>query len=192
MYFELIEFCADGLLNRCSTCRLDQRFCPGHIGHIELPIPVYNPLFFSQMYILLRSACLYCYSFRLKALEVHRYVCKLRLLQHGLITECKAIDDLRLANSDGDSENENDEAIEVNKISDSSGIHTDKEKTSKINDADLIRRRNKYVSNAIANAVSSSTGQKTAAVLEERRHLIHEFMKLLLARPKCDNCGMYE
>lgn len=30
----------------CSTCMQDFKSCPGHFGHIDLPLPVYNPLFF--------------------------------------------------------------------------------------------------------------------------------------------------
>lgn len=30
----------------CTTCRLNQSSCPGHFGHIELPVPVFNPLLF--------------------------------------------------------------------------------------------------------------------------------------------------
>lgn len=33
-------------LQVCSTCCQDFRTCPGHLGHVELPLPVYNPLFF--------------------------------------------------------------------------------------------------------------------------------------------------
>ena len=31
---------------RCTTCNLSASHCPGHFGHIELPLPVYNPLIF--------------------------------------------------------------------------------------------------------------------------------------------------
>lgn len=31
---------------RCTTCQLGHNTCPGHFGHIELPVPVYNPLIF--------------------------------------------------------------------------------------------------------------------------------------------------
>ncbi|KAK9471333.1 uncharacterized protein V1510DRAFT_431410 [Dipodascopsis tothii] len=175
----------------CATCRLDQRFCPGHIGHIELPIPVYNPLFFSQLYILLRSTCLYCYSFRLKSLEVHRYACKLRLLQYGLITECKFVDDLRLAKSVDDAADE--EEAEIDAMVDPVGKKgAEKDKAAKAGEADLIRRRNKFVAAAISKAGKAAAYEhKTAAVLEARRTLIHEFMKLLLTRTKCDNCSMF-
>ena len=28
----------------CATCQQQASVCPGHFGHIELPVPVYNPL----------------------------------------------------------------------------------------------------------------------------------------------------
>ena len=31
---------------RCTTCGLLYTHCPGHFGHIELAVPVYNPLVF--------------------------------------------------------------------------------------------------------------------------------------------------
>jgi hypothetical protein len=33
----------------CQTCGLGQT-CPGHMGHITLPLPMYNPVFFSTLY----------------------------------------------------------------------------------------------------------------------------------------------
>lgn len=30
----------------CLTCNLDYLKCPGHFGHIDLALPVYNPIFF--------------------------------------------------------------------------------------------------------------------------------------------------
>ena len=32
---------------KCKTCHLDQEKCPGHFGHIELVIPVFNIQFLS-------------------------------------------------------------------------------------------------------------------------------------------------
>jgi hypothetical protein len=32
---------------RCATCKQAYMSCPGHFGHIELAVPVYNPLVFS-------------------------------------------------------------------------------------------------------------------------------------------------
>ncbi|CAN6630045.1 DNA-directed RNA polymerase I subunit Rpa190p [Trichomonascus vanleenenianus] len=168
------------LKNLCVTCGLDDRFCPGHMGHIELPIPVYNPMFFSQLYVLLRSSCLYCHRFKLRATEVNRFECKLRLLQFGLVFESLELDNIRIGDVE-DSEAE-EEGVGNNGPSDK-----DVE--------DLIRRRNQYVNKAIAKAIaegrSPSTGVQTSSVLETRKQVIHEFYKRLLSRPKCDNCGMF-
>ena len=40
---------------RCSTCGLLYTHCPGHFGHIELAVPVYNPLVFGCAFCLMRS-----------------------------------------------------------------------------------------------------------------------------------------
>eukprot|EP00798_Chlamydomonas_sp_ICE-L_P025177 gene25177-10812_t len=50
----------------CSTCGLNHTNCPGHFGHIDLPLPVYNPLIFGVLYRLLRCCCQHCYHFRHK------------------------------------------------------------------------------------------------------------------------------
>ena len=49
----------------CATCRLTYFTCPGHFGHIELPSPVYHPLFMMNMFNLLRGTCLFCHRFKL-------------------------------------------------------------------------------------------------------------------------------
>jgi len=43
------------------------------MGHIELPVPVYNPLLFADMYRLLRSMCLKCFYFRVEERKVCPY-----------------------------------------------------------------------------------------------------------------------
>jgi DNA-directed RNA polymerase beta' subunit len=55
----------DLMLSSCATCRLDYFTCPGHFGHIELPSPVYHPLFMMNMFNLLRGTCLFCHKFKL-------------------------------------------------------------------------------------------------------------------------------
>uniref|UniRef100_A0A8H7KCP8 DNA-directed RNA polymerase n=1 Tax=Bionectria ochroleuca TaxID=29856 RepID=A0A8H7KCP8_BIOOC len=95
----------------CTTCNLTQANCPGHPGHIQLPVPVYHPVFLDQAYRLLRAACVYCKGFRLPQKDLHKYVCKLRLLQHGFIHEAHEIDsigenELAIEGVPGDSEAE--------------------------------------------------------------------------------------
>ncbi|KAK6205186.1 alpha subunit of RNA polymerase I [Scheffersomyces amazonensis] len=169
------------LRNVCTTCGLDEKFCPGHLGHIELPVPVYNPLFFNQLYIFLRSSCLFCHKFKLNAVEVHKYQCKLKLIQYGLLLECVELENM-LANGGISSNDEEDEADTNNNLD-----HKAKQ--------ELIERRELFVNTSIAKALSegraSEQGIVTATVGEERKATIHEFYKRLLSRPRCDNCGMY-
>lgn len=56
----------------CATCQLSSYQCPGHFGHIELPVPVYHPLFMNQAYGLLRSICMYCHKFKMPEIVVSR------------------------------------------------------------------------------------------------------------------------
>lgn len=168
------------LKNLCATCGLDDRFCPGHIGHIELPLPVYNPLFFAQMYMYLRASCLYCHRFRLKSLEVHLFECKLKLLQHGLVLEAYDITNFTMEDISEDNDEEHKQSDDSKFLQQA---------------ADLRSRREKFVSDSIAKAISEGRttkhGIQTSSILEERKACIKEFYKRLLSRPKCDNCGMY-
>ncbi|PNH12767.1 DNA-directed RNA polymerase I subunit rpa1 [Tetrabaena socialis] len=69
--------------DRCGTCRLGYDRCPGHFGHIELPVPVYNPLVFKVLYKLLRCTCMYCHRFKLAQDTVDSYLAKLERLVRG-------------------------------------------------------------------------------------------------------------
>ncbi|KAF5840614.1 hypothetical protein DUNSADRAFT_16129 [Dunaliella salina] len=76
---------------RCGTCSLPYSMCPGHFGHIELPVPVYNPLIFNNMYKILRQQCHFCYKFRMDREEVARFERKLSLLVSGRLTDAAAL-----------------------------------------------------------------------------------------------------
>ncbi|CAD1810725.1 RNA polymerase Rpb1, domain 5 family protein [Candida parapsilosis] len=172
------------LRNVCTTCGLDEKFCPGHMGHIELPVPVYNPMFFNQLYIFLRSSCLYCHHFKLSHLEVHLFKCKLQLIQYGLLLECSELENIMPAGKSAKEMSNNDEDEE------DEGVSVDA-KTKK----ELMERREEFVKNAISAALkdgrTNAKGIITASVGEERKEVIHGFYRRLLSRPKCSNCGMY-
>ncbi|KXS18698.1 beta and beta-prime subunits of DNA dependent RNA-polymerase [Gonapodya prolifera JEL478] len=76
----------------CNTCGLSYFACPGHFGHIELPLPVYNPITFPTMFRLLRSLCLYCFRLRTPTVVLHNLTTKLRLLLAGLPIEASDLD----------------------------------------------------------------------------------------------------
>ncbi|KAG9037406.1 hypothetical protein FRB95_005695 [Tulasnella sp. JGI-2019a] len=80
----------------CSTCRLGYFTCPGHFGHIELPAPVYHPLFMQELYQLIRGVCLFCHHFKASPRKKAIYAAKLQLLSHGLVEAAMGVDDLFL------------------------------------------------------------------------------------------------
>ncbi|KAJ7648491.1 hypothetical protein B0H17DRAFT_1172276 [Mycena rosella] len=86
----------------CATCRLTFYTCPGHFGHIELPAPVFHPLFMGNMYNLLRD------TFSRPVLA--KYVAKFRLLEHGLLDAAQGVDELQIRAKKADT----DESDEVN------------------------------------------------------------------------------
>lgn len=45
---------------RCTTCDCKYKDCPGHFGHIELPVKLFAPLFFPVLCKILNSICLDC------------------------------------------------------------------------------------------------------------------------------------
>jgi DNA-directed RNA polymerase beta' subunit len=57
----------------CSTCHLTYFICPGHFGHIELPAPVFHPLFMGNMYNLLRGTCMFCHRFKMSRTVVRTF-----------------------------------------------------------------------------------------------------------------------
>lgn len=59
---------------RCSTCGLNSIHCPGHIGYIELPLPVYHPMFFRLMLKILRGSCFVCHRLVPKLSKIHLFI----------------------------------------------------------------------------------------------------------------------
>ncbi|XP_038067709.1 DNA-directed RNA polymerase I subunit RPA1-like [Patiria miniata] len=90
----------------CSTCFLSALHCPGHMGHISLPLPVFNPLFFRLVFQLLRASCLKCHSLQPPrwTMQLIRY--QLQALDHGLLSLADNMADLikQTLNESGDDE----------------------------------------------------------------------------------------
>jgi DNA-directed RNA polymerase beta' subunit len=162
----------------CSTCGLTTFLgCPGHCGHIELPVPVYNLTFIDQLLRLLRGKCGYCHQFRLARTQIHEFVSKLRLIRCGLVQEANRMHEhinvdsgktgkKDVAGSDSDSEDEND---------------------------DLVAQRDSYVKKCMKRAgISSrdarSTREKNDAISDARRQVLKDFYGQVGLGKKCRNC----
>ncbi|XDV36697.1 hypothetical protein PO909_006431, partial [Leuciscus waleckii] len=71
----------------CSTCMQDYDSCPGHLGLVELPLPVYNPLFFTNLFMLIRGSCLQCHFILCPRSALHLLLGQLKLLDVGALNE---------------------------------------------------------------------------------------------------------
>ena len=169
---------------RCATCHLDYQFCPGHLGHIALPIPVYNVTFFDQMLRLLRATCVYCFQLRMSKAEVDRYACKLRLIQYGLLSEAVDLDAIRMKSK---------VKAKVGGTADEEGPGDDIESDNDDDDVDnFIARRRKFVEKAIAKKLKSGDDwnpTKISAIFDARRQVVKDFMGDIPSVRKCTRCS---
>ncbi|QUC20783.1 uncharacterized protein UV8b_05024 [Ustilaginoidea virens] len=164
----------------CSTCNLNQSNCPGHPGHIELPVPVYHPIFLDQAYRLLRATCVYCNGFRLPPKDLHKYICKLRLLQYGLINEAHLVDTV----------GENDLALDLDHPDTTSGSEAEEEGRTSIDK--ITRAREDFVHQCLQGKrqrkMETKKGKHEGAS-EMRRYIIKDFLAEITKKRVCSSCG---
>ncbi|KAI1915489.1 hypothetical protein LOZ61_001683 [Ophidiomyces ophidiicola] len=161
----------------CTTCRLNSWSCAGHPGHVELPVNVYNVTFFDQLFRLLRAQCIYCHRFRMSRLQINKYVCKLRLLQYGLVEDAAAVGNMELERGTRKGDGEDSDSSEEE------------------DEMDLIDRRNAFVRKCISNITTRGNDQnrgrmtKNPVVAEMRRNTVHDFLKDVTNTKKCTSCS---
>lgn len=76
----------------CHTCGDYQMKCVGHFGHMELPLPVFNPMFTAIIANFLKISCLSC--FQAAILEPTKIVLttQLKLVDLGCLVEARELD----------------------------------------------------------------------------------------------------
>lgn len=157
----------------CTTCNLNSFSCPGHVGHIGLPVPVYHPTFMDQTLRLLRAKCDYCHCLKMSRKDINRYLCKLRLIQHGLLDAAEDIDN-----------------IEISQKQETTDSTSDSEQESAVDN--VIRRRNMFVKKSIKAAKLEPwewKRGKNEGVADARRTVVKSFMKAITTGKVCGNCS---
>lgn len=164
--------------NACATCGLKSPQCPGHPGHIDLPVPCYHPTFMDQVLKLLRASCTYCGKLKLKRIQVTRYICKLRLVRYGLLKELKELDEVehRVTKTPLDADAASDD--EPNAGGDADTEHLQTQLESWTNRTLKQARKEGRISE-----------QKSEATNQARRAIIAEFMQEITKSKKCGSCG---
>lgn len=67
----------------CPTCGMTMVHCPGHVGHIQLSAPIYNPFLMKDVYKLLKAKCFSCDRIRIHPGKIETYVRVLKLIKAG-------------------------------------------------------------------------------------------------------------
>lgn len=75
----------------CATCYRTLN-CNGHMGHIELSMLVYNPIFMKIVYDILRITCFSCFRLQIADSVMEVLIMQLQLLDAGYIIEAQEIE----------------------------------------------------------------------------------------------------
>ncbi|CAN8103810.1 unnamed protein product [Discula destructiva] len=161
----------------CTTCNLGQQSCPGHPGHIDLPVPVYHPTFMDQVLRLVRAQCVYCDSFRMPRREIHRYICILRLVQHGLLHEARHVDAI----------GENLQGLGLPGVPQDLVADADSDDEQGAADS-IMRARDAYVRRVLSNNRSTLGRRKHEGAAELRTALVAEFFRDVVKSRVCASC----
>ncbi|XP_076249165.1 RNA polymerase I subunit RpI1 [Calliopsis andreniformis] len=77
----------------CGTCGCNVFKCPGHFGHIELPMPIVNPLFHKGLCMLIKLTCLKCFTLQIPAYVKLLLSAKLKLLKQGYLSDLEGLEE---------------------------------------------------------------------------------------------------
>lgn len=151
----------------CGTCGLNYVHCPGHMGHIPLPLPVYHPIFFMSLYQVLRGSCWNCHRWLCTTYKAHLLKGQLELLSFGLLTEALELESV-LSSA----------AEEIG-----AGIGDDSPDS-------VIQSIAQYVENCTT-SVRRSNPSRTKILVELKRQLVADFLKACSggASRKCPHCS---
>ncbi|NXJ01209.1 RPA1 polymerase, partial [Psophia crepitans] len=144
----------------CATCMQNFSNCPGHFGHIELPLTVYNPLFFDKLYLLIRGSCLNCHMLTCTRAVVHLLLSQLKVLEKGLL---HAVHDLEVILN------------KAKQCADATGSEIEEE-------------LNHHVQEILQSYQIRDQCSNVKNVCECRNKLIAQFWKAHMSSKKCPNC----
>ncbi|XP_054453311.1 DNA-directed RNA polymerase I subunit RPA1 [Anoplopoma fimbria] len=147
----------------CSTCCQDFNNCPGHLGHVELPLPVYNPLFFDKLYLFIRGSCLSCHMLTCPRAAIHLLLNQLKLLNHGAMQEVYLIEQV---------------------------LYQLLEENPKATGDEIEQVLKKFTDSIVGvNAQGSENTKPIKHLVEKKNSLITDFWKIHMKTRKCPYCG---
>jgi len=167
----------EGAQVTCATCQLSGDYCPGHLGHIDLPLPVCNPLYHNELLQALKLGCIHCHKLRAPDYLRELLVVRQTLLDRGLIVAAQMA--AEASKTDPGAYQESD----------------DGRKKRTVNDAALVYNLRQFYEDAVASAetsmVAESAEKHTRSVEELRRRYRKEFVDASKGGGVCKHCGAH-
>lgn len=80
--------------SNCEVCKQNTENCPGHFGHIDLPVPVYNPFMMNHILKLLNAKCFNCGKLKINRKDLAYLFLKLLLIKLELYQEAEGVHEL--------------------------------------------------------------------------------------------------
>ncbi|BBN13954.1 DNA-directed RNA polymerase I subunit RPA1 [Marchantia polymorpha subsp. ruderalis] len=154
----------------CITCGQQPINCPGHCGHINLMLPVYNPLVYKNVLKIYRSVCIYCHNFKMHKNRVTLFSDKLELISQGRMVEAMNVVVKKVEN-----EGDNMEEI-IQGGSFSTGL-----------DEEMGEDGSSYRGETGDEDVAAGKRHFTASQIDATKEVISQFMSSMPPR-KCENC----
>ena len=150
----------------CGTCGLNYIHCPGHVGHIILPLVVFHPIFFQTLYSILRGSCFVCGGFLSSPYRTQLLKGQIALLERGLVSDALE--------------------LEYNISSEPSSNET---ADGKVDDGTIAERTHSHVQSCLAREPGRyDTPDKSRHLTELRQHFIEEFFHSL-STTRCSRCS---
>ena len=137
-----------------------------------------------QLLRLLRARCEHCSRLKLRRVDINLFVCKLRLIQHGLLSQSQELENIQ-AKASGPRTSEIDPLA-----NESDGlVDSDHEMAP----GQVMELRNRFVRRAIRKTSHQNPcvrdTRKVEAILDERRAVIKLFLVNIVLPKECSSCG---
>ena len=177
----------------CPTCGLDYTLCPGHLGRIELALPVYLPVLFGTLKDLLRGTCLFCHKFRTPSAKLAPLVDALALMDAGLLVDAATMLDNGAdvaagggGANEGAEDGDDQEEAELMRGRRRRGEGASRGELSEAARAVLERAQRAHLPTPPLSAASRSPHINTL-----RKQTLSRFYRSLAASRKCASCGKH-
>lgn len=162
----------------CATCYKTLQ-CNGHMGHIELSMLVFNPIFMRIVYDILRITCFSCYRLQISENEMEILILQLQLLDGGFIIEAQEIEIFKSSVVATQSNDDKDAKLKEYKDLVESGLKSFEVQANTKN-SEALR------TSIVSSSIKSSPNKRCVHCKEALKKVKYSFKKLMISAAKTD------